>query len=67
MVLVVKKHKRSIIKPIIGGAYSEVAVKEKDQSKLDKLKNFSIIKTGSINDITPSQEKLNKFVSLKLK
>lgn len=65
MVLIRKKNK-SIIKTIIGGAFQEVAAKEKEQSKMDKLKNFSIIKTNNPTDNTPSQEKLNKFVNFKL-
>jgi hypothetical protein len=51
---------------IIGGSFTEVASKERDQSKLDKLKNFSIIKTGPDNVVSPTEEKLQKFVSLKL-
>jgi len=71
MVLIVKRNKTStnkttFHKPIVGGAYSEVHVAEKDESKKDKLKNISIIKTGSVKDISPSQEKLNKFINLKL-
>jgi hypothetical protein len=67
MVLIYKKKKRSINKTIIGGAYAEVPKTDKDQSKIDKLKNFSIVKTGSVIDNTVSQEKLNKFINLKIK
>jgi hypothetical protein len=66
MVLVYKKNKKSLKNTIIGGSFTEVASKEKDQSKLDKLKNFSIINRGPDNVISPTQEKLNKFVNLRL-
>jgi hypothetical protein len=66
MVLIYKKKKSRINKTIIGGAYSEVPKTEKDQRKLDKLKKFTIIRCGSVLDNTPSQEKLLKFVSLRL-
>lgn len=66
MVLVYKKNKKSLKNTIIGGSFTEVASKERDQSKLDKLKNFSIIKSGPDNVISPTEEKLNKFVNLRL-
>ena len=66
MVMIVNKNKSRRNKTIIGGAYSEIPVTDKDQSKLDKLKNFTVIKIGSINDSTETQAKLNKFVNLKL-
>jgi hypothetical protein len=55
------------IKPMetVGGAYSEVKIAD-DESKKDKLKNFSIIKTTDKTGNKISQDKLRKFINLKI-
>ena len=60
------KGKKNKQKVVVGGAYAEIK-KDEEVSKLDKLKNVSIIKTPSTAKANKiSQEKLNKFVNLKL-
>jgi hypothetical protein len=55
-----KKH----IKQIVGGGTAEMKIEE--VSKKDKLKNFSIVKTPVSKMDKLSQDKLNKFVNLKI-
>jgi hypothetical protein len=63
-----KKGKKQYVfenKVIIGGAFAEIKIDEKEKEDKDKLKNFSIIKTKtSENKI--SDDKLQKFINLKL-
>ena len=57
---------------VTGGAYAEVSEvvkvkKEEQENKKDKLKNVSITKSPVNSKISKiSQDKLNKFVNLKL-
>ena len=52
----------------VGGAYSEMKPVKTDKEKemMDKMKNFSIKKNPESKDNKISQEKLNKFINLKL-
>ena len=52
----------------VGGAYREMkpAKTEEEKQKIDKMKNFSIKPTPETTKNKISQDKLNKFINLKL-